>query len=86
MSENWQLFAPEEIEAIGFECPECHTLLMFRGDGSFVIGSQKCCPGCNKEMPGAVAILSAYRKFYQEATREGQTVAVTLRAKTAQTS
>ena len=81
MSENWQVFAPEEIKTISFECPECHTLVLFHGDSSLAIGNQKCCPGCNKEIPGAVAILSAYKKFYQEATREGQKVSVMLRAK-----
>jgi hypothetical protein len=82
MSENWQIFTPQEIKTISFECPECHTLVMFHGDSGVAIGNEKFCPGCNKEIPNAVAILSAYRKFYQEATREGQKAPVTLRAKT----
>jgi hypothetical protein len=78
MSEKWQTFKLAELAVISFECPECHTQIVFNAEADIISRPEKMCPGCNKEIPNAGTLLSIYRKFYQE----GKT-SVTLRVREA---
>ncbi len=81
MSENWQVFKPEELDTISFMCPNCKTVMVFPASGE-VAGRQRNCPGCNKEIPGAGELLRLYAAFHREATKEQhQQIAVSLRTR-----
>jgi len=67
MSEIQSVFAACELDTISFECPDCHTEVIFKADEGPDGGRSKCCPACNKEIPNAGHLLAQYRGFYTQA-------------------
>jgi predicted RNA-binding Zn-ribbon protein involved in translation (DUF1610 family) len=66
MSETQSVFPVYELDTISFECPECHTEVIFRADEGPDGGRPKHCPSCNREIPHAGHLLSQYRGFYTQ--------------------
>ena len=66
MSETQDIFSVSELDTISFECPECHTEVIFRADEGPDSGRSKSCPSCNKEIPNAGHLLAQYRGFYTQ--------------------
>ncbi|MEO8051012.1 MAG: hypothetical protein ABI833_11400 [Acidobacteriota bacterium] len=81
MSETWQVFRIEELDTISFECPTCHTDVSFKATNGIANQDDRLCPGCNKTIPDAGRILSAFHKFFQESARVAKSVNIRLRAK-----
>jgi len=82
VSEHWHIFAVNELNAIAFECPTCHTLSTFSASGDPAGKTERQCPGCNRVIPRAGAILHLFRTLHENArsAAEDERVNVTLRA------
>jgi predicted RNA-binding Zn-ribbon protein involved in translation (DUF1610 family) len=69
MSETQDVYSLAELDTISFECPTCHTEMVFRADRDDGKGQQISCPCCNVDMVGVGSVLDAYRKLHADVAR-----------------
>lgn len=83
MSETWHVFRIDELDGISFDCPSCHIETIFHADGDLVGRTERQCPGCNRPIPRAGAILHLFRTLCHDAQSAAtdDKVVITLRCK-----